>query len=560
MTVISLPDAPRIYMNDETYLSTQQLQMDEDTNITLNFTVWEVDQSPYYQYLNGSTFTFSSIFGTISPTDFNPSHWDLTIIDGILTAQCVACPFTHDIISITYSSDLNANSKQFGNETIDIDTIDIDGTEGISKYHITVNAINDPVVVACPEAMGSGFEDTPVDFNWTVEDPDSDENAGYLWISIEALNGTFYFDIAQTPPFIQYEGDITGNSSIVIGETTLIGAQILLRDLRFMSLPNFFGTASITVSISDQGHYGGGPGGSESQSFWSNCTQNMLIYSQNDALNFSDSMDYVVDIPEDLESFLEGMLLVDGDANNVEVYSVVVHFESPMKTVTFPQVPSANIHVIDADGTTVTGDTEDGIVYTVDDMDYTTVQLLLSNISVIPVTDFNGYNEMTVAVTSNDTSVPNVEFAIAEAAITHLLRIHGVNDPPFVTATMSLDINEDDCGYITIGVTDLDFHEIYSGFMTATLECTNCTFSIENYFGLNFVDGHPLDSNQFTFHCASLHVINGALNEIQICSETEHFYGDAVVHFNISDMGFSDNPGDDTFCSRFGRDFNGTSV
>ena len=74
---------------------------------------------------------------------------------------------------------------------------------------MTIDPINDPVVMSCPIEINFAYEDIPIDFNWTVDDPDVEElndGFGFLWISIESENGTFYFDITETPHFIQYEG------------------------------------------------------------------------------------------------------------------------------------------------------------------------------------------------------------------------------------------------------------------------------------------------------------------------------------------------------------------
>eukprot|EP01083_Nonionella_stella_P003763 10810_1 len=498
INVTSVPDAPRVFLQDANYTQSYQLYTNEDSNLTMNFTVWEVDSD-----LNGSVFTFSSTFGTISGKDIDPLRWyTATDGNGSFIAQCIGCEgLTHQDLSVEYTPHLHANSKRFGNETIHIETQDVDGSIDDVYYSMTVHAINDPIVLSCPASVLFGYEDIPIALNVSAYDPDWD--GGWLSISILSSNGTFYFDFESTPPFVQHEGDMTRNSSRLIGESTLHGLNIMLRDLRFMSDPNYYGNASIDITVSDEGYE-------------SNCTQHMVLSPVNDAIIVSDALDYIIDIAEDMESFITGMRLIDNDTTNDYLYSVVIEFESEMHTR-----------------------------YSMTHLNYSAIQSLIGNISVSPVPHYNGYMQMGVHITSNDTLQTNEQYAISKASLFHILHVHAVNDAPIIdVAPSNLSIDEDACGSIQINITDLDFDEfqenqVRTKYMTGWLSAVNCTFSIANYYGLNYIEGEPLESSFFKFHCGSLEVVNGALSQIQICSSIDDFYGNAVLYFNVSDNAYS---------------------
>ena len=522
INVTSVSDAPRIFMNDPNYTSSYQLYTDEDTNFTMEFIVWEVDETPFNPYLNDSIFTFSSLYGTIYAKDFDATRWSTIEQNGELIAKCINCSFTHDTISIQYKPNLNVNIKNSGTEKIHVHTEDIDGAESDLYYYMTINPINDAVIITCLTDRNIAYEDIPIDFNWTVDDPDVDEDNGFLLISIQSKNGTFYFEHPETPSFIQQQGSICGNNSVLMGQGALQGVQTMLKDLRFMSTPNYFGNASITISINDQANYG-----NDNMSYWSNCTQNIVIYPVNDALNFSDSLDYIIHIAEDATSFISGMTLYDQDSTNDYVYTILVSFDKQIANISFPFHPNQEVSI------------SGNKTYILHNLSYVEAQSLVNNISIIPATNFNGYIEMFVEITSNDTSQPNKQYAISKDHIIHLLAVERVNDGPSISMTLSLTINEDECGYIQINVTDIDYHEALDGYFTGILIAENVTFDISDYYGLNYIDGVPQNSSSWSFTCASLELLNRALSQIEVCSSTPHFYGHGSIYFNISDNGYS---------------------
>lgn len=72
------------------------------------------------------------------------------------------------------------------------------------------------MIITCPSNSILAYQNIPIQFNWTVNDPDSNDNNGHIWLLIESINGSFYFEITTTPSFIQIEGDISGNKLRII--------------------------------------------------------------------------------------------------------------------------------------------------------------------------------------------------------------------------------------------------------------------------------------------------------------------------------------------------------
>ena len=416
INVTQVKDAPRIYIESPIY-DGYQIKINEDTNVTLNFSVWDPD----IMTLNGANITITSTFGTIHSNNINTNYWDITIPDSTsLLLSCINSGITHDTFSIIYEPNLHYNSINHGFENIQIITLDSEGLTETFNYYIYVEAINDPVQISCPTGTVTGYENIPLSFNWTVNDPDVNDNDGFIWVSIQSINGTFYFDITKTPTFIQTNGDITGNNTVLTGQTSNEGAQILLDTLRFMSLEYYYGTASITVSMNDQGNTG-----KYTSIEWSNCTQNITIEPVNDYIDLTCSLNngnYYLEFYEDNTYYFEA-ILTNYNSTSDYIYNITIDFDIEILSLSFP---NDNTVIITQNGNTS---------YAVGVYGLSNANALLSNISITPTSNFNGYITMIIEVISNDTANFVNEYASISTVLTRTFHVLPVNDGPIIYAT-----------------------------------------------------------------------------------------------------------------------------
>ncbi len=276
---------------------------------------------------------------------------------------------------------------------------------------IEVTAVNDPPVVSVPGTQNLN-EDVPHGFSTnngniiTVADVD----APTLQVTLTATSGVLTLSGKNGLSF--QSGDGTADAAMTFtGTSTALNSA--LNGLVFQPAPNFFGQATVTVSVSDLGATGSGPVGTDSK------TITLAIASINDP---PDAVNDTFTLQEDAPATAIGVLANDTILPDTgENLSVVAVTQPPNGAVTFSPAgvtyaPKADFHGVDS------------FTYTVDDgnggTDTALVTVTVSSVNDLPVanpdsvTVLENSGPTLVSVLSNDTTSPDVGEVLTITAVT----------------------------------------------------------------------------------------------------------------------------------------------
>jgi VCBS repeat-containing protein len=137
-------------------------------------------------------------------------------------------------------------------------TVTSAGVTETATVSVTVSAINDGPLLQAPAEVTSDAN-TPIVFSAANDRPisvyDSDSGASALTMSLQATNGVL--TLATTSGLTFAIGDGTADASLVLSGS-LAALNQAFAGLVFAPTPGFSGSASLVLSISDNGHSGAG--------------------------------------------------------------------------------------------------------------------------------------------------------------------------------------------------------------------------------------------------------------------------------------------------------------
>ncbi len=340
---------------------------------------------------------------------------DTDVDSTTLTASVVAGPGKGTLTlnpdgSFTYTPNANVN----GTDSFTYQVSDGSATSNTATVTLNITAVNDAPVISVPSARTT-LEDTPIVFSTAngnaISVADTDAGTGPVRVTLAATKGTL--TLPTTTGLTFSAGD--GSSDATMTFTgTLAAVNMALNGLSYVPTSNANGTASLTISVNDQGNTGSGGAMSDSE------TVNITITPQNDApVAAADTYTTAEDTPLTVPA--PGVLGNDTDVDSTTLTAVLVsnpsHGTLTLNTDgSFTYTPNTNFNGTDS----FTYRASDGVLQS----DPTSVTLTVNAVNDAPVAANDTYTtaedtKLTVpapGVLVNDTDVDSTTLTASVVA------------------------------------------------------------------------------------------------------------------------------------------------
>ncbi len=400
-----------------------------------------------------------------------------------------------------------------------------------STVPVTVTAVNDPPVLTLPGAQTSA-EDVPLTFSSSdgnaIAVTDVDAGSGSLRVILSAADGTL--TLTSTSGLAFSNGTGSGDASMTF-EGTLASINAALDGLTFVPDSNYNGSASISISVDDQGNMGAGGALATSGRITLNLTP------VNDAPHISDPGDrYTAEDTPIAYSITSGKAITisDVDAGNG---SLIVTLTAPDGLLTLGH--TTGITFLIGDGV------QDSVVSFSGTL--TALNNALDGLVFIPNPNFNGDTRLQMYCQDQGNTGAGGPLAVGR---TEWISVSGVNHAPVNQVPSVVGVQEDQqltlSGSNLVSVSDVDAG---TGVMQVTLSSTHGVLTLSGSAGLTFVTGDGTADANMTIQ-GTLANINAALDGMQFDPDAD-FHGVAQIRIVSNDLGNSGSGGalsdDDTF-------------
>ncbi|HYO09542.1 MAG TPA: tandem-95 repeat protein, partial [Tepidisphaeraceae bacterium] len=386
---------------------------------------------------------------------------------------------------------------------------------------VTVSPVNDPPTSTVPPPQSTD-EDTPLVFSTGggngifVFDPDSGSKP--IEVVVTATNGTL--TLGGTTGLTFTTGDGTGDATMVFrGKLDDINAA--LEGLIFSPAAHFNGTATVQVSVNDQGHSGSGA------PLFDTKTVSVTVNPVNDAPVINLPPPQATDEDTDL-------VFSTGNGNVVSIADVDSASGLLQLTVSVTNGTLTLSGVAGLSFTTGDGSGDATMTFT---GTLSAINAALDGMRFSPAAHYNGAAALSLAV--SDQGNTGQGGALADARVL-ALTVNAVNDAPANTVPPAQVIAEDQTLVFSAGnnnrisIADLDADP---GHVRVTLSVTNGTLTLFDTTGLLFATGDGNDDATMTF-TGSVADINAALNGMAFAPNL-NFNGTAVLSLTTDDQGNS---------------------
>lgn len=391
---------------------------------------------------------------------------------------------------------------------------------GSGSVTINVNGVNDAPTVMVPGAVGVN-EDSVLTFNannnLSIIITDVDAGGATVQSTITVVNGVATLSTLAGLNFTVGDG-IDDTTMTFTG--TISDINTALFGLTFTPTANFVGTASLSVSVNDQGNSGTG-----GQLMGSGSVP-ITVNAVNDAPT--------VNVPATQSVSEDGTLTFSTANNNVVTLSDIDAGSSPVEVSvgvlngTLTLSSTAGITFLFGDGTddaiiTLTGSISD-------------INAALNGLIYRPATNYNGSDTLSLGVFDNGNSGGGGALSgSGQVAI----NVTAVNDAPLVTVPASQSTNEGNTLTFAAGnnnaisIADIDVGAGNS--LQVTLTATNGVLWLTTLAGLTFTVGNGSNNPTMTF-TGTLADVNQALEGLEYRPNAD-YNGPASVTIDVSDLG-----------------------
>lgn len=383
--------------------------------------------------------------------------------------------------------------------------------------NITVNAVNDPPVIAVPAAQSLN-EDTVLVFSSangnqiSVSDVDAGSNPVQVTLSLTSgtmtLNGTA--GLAFT------SGDGTSDASMQFSGT-LANINAALNGMAFSAPSDFNGAVSLTVATSDLGNTGAG--GAQSDNDGVGITVNAV----------NDAPVNTVPAPQ---TTIEDTPLVFSAANGNQIaVSDVDAAGAPLQITLVGS--NGGITLSTTTGLSfVTGDgTADAVMTFTGSL--ANINTALDGLSFGPAADYNGAASLTIS--TNDQGNTGAGGALSDSDVVNIT-VNAVNDTPINTVPPAQLTNENaPLVFSAANGNQISISDTDAGTLQVTLTATNGTLTLAGTTGLTFTSGDGGADAVMTFSGSAAN-INAALNGLSFAPPPA-YNGPASLQIDTNDLG-----------------------
>jgi ELWxxDGT repeat protein len=465
----------------------------------------------------------------------------------------------------------NWNSVHYGVARIHVVVIDPSNDIHEDEIIFVVEAVNDgPVLLVPGQRLNSDYTKNPNSYDddlsrvidsidtivssedmlvdivgVSIRDVDAQEdidNNGYVWVTVEATNGTVWLtkDVSGIHRFVIGNGE---NDTVVSFLAEVDVANAALRELKYQGTRNFYGLCGIKLSVNDTGNTG--EGGAKT------ITQYIPISLApiNDEPIINLPADSTLSVMEDHELVLRGLSVYDVDHNETDLVEITISAEHGSVSLT---------RIID-----LTFEEGDGLLD-----GYMRLRGTLRNLNRAldecvyqPDPHWNTYFKMTdtVEITLNDLDLSGLPGSGPHFKVTKVMyiEVEPENDMPIVhvpgdhrvyrydghydvASVDTIVCDEDDPIIIrNVKVEDYDAMESPGALLEFSIRTENGTFSIDRTNGLTIISGSGVNDTGFIAKGTLAHV-NDALKAIVYVGMPD-FNGHDVMTFRVNDLGNTGN-------------------
>jgi Domain of unknown function (DUF4347)/Bacterial Ig domain len=382
---------------------------------------------------------------------------------------------------------------------------------------ITVTAVNDLPVISLPGPQGT-TQNTTLVFSTAngnkISVSDSDAGGNVVQITLAATNGTS--TLASTAGLSFMSGDGIADTTMTF-TGTLTAVNTALDGLGFTPDLNYNGSASVQLTIDDQGHTGSGGAQSDTETASIIVSNNVppVVTTSGGSLSYTEN---------------DGAVIIDtgltvADADNATLASARVQ-------VTGNYVNGQDLLAFTNQlGITGSWNAATGELALTGSATVADYQTALRSVTYTNLSDAPNTAARTVSFVVDDGTIDS-------AIVTRTITMTAQNDAPVNTVPGPQSMPEDtvlifsDANGNRISIADVDAG---SGSVQITLTATNGVLTLNDTFGLAFITGDGTADGTMTF-TGMVAAINAALENLHF-TPTADFTGAASLEIVTNDQG-----------------------